>query len=72
MTGPSLLDAAGIDNSPLLMVVIGAVGVLVALGLLRWLRRIKRLIWTAAVLAAAGGAGTGGGWAFLDALKTLR
>lgn len=72
MTDPNLLDAAGIGTSPLLMVVIGAVGVLIALALLRLVRRIKRLIWTAAILAAAGGAGTGGGWAFLDALKTLR
>ena len=72
MTDPNLLDAAGIGASPLLMVVIGAVGVLIALALLRLVRRIKRLIWTAAILAAAGGAVTGVGWAFLDALKTLR
>lgn len=67
-----LLNSAGIENSPLLMVVIGAVGVCVALSLLRLLRRIKRMVWTAAVLAAAGSAGTGGGWAVFDALKNLR
>ena len=71
MTDPNLLDAVGIETSPALMVALGAVGVLVALALLRLLRRIKRMIWAAVVVAAAGGAGTGGGWAFVDALTTL-
>ena len=67
-----LLEGAGIESSPMLMVALGAVGVLGALSLLRLLRRVQRLIWTAAVLAAAGSAGAGGGWAFLDAFKVLQ
>ena len=56
--------------SPVLIVALGAVAVLVALSLPRLLRRIRRMIWTAAVLAAAGSAGAGGGWAVLDGLTT--
>lgn len=50
------------DNATLL-VALGAV--LVALTLLRLLRRVGRMIWTAAVLAAV----SGGGWTVLDGLK---
>lgn len=71
MSLTDLRGLAGIGTSPMLMVVLGGVGVLVALSLLRLLRRIRRMMWTAAVLTAAGSAGAGGGWAFLDALRTL-
>ncbi|WP_241473884.1 hypothetical protein [Mycolicibacterium neoaurum] len=72
MTDPHLLDATAIQTNPILMLALGAAGILAAITLLRFLRRVKRMIWTAALLAAAGGAGTGGSLAFLDAVTTLR
>lgn len=65
----SLFDG---QHSPWAMFALGAVGMLVAMTLLRLVRRIRRLIWTAALLATASGMGAGGGWMFLDALKTWR
>ncbi|MGJ6127375.1 hypothetical protein QN239_32875 [Mycolicibacterium sp. Y3] len=56
-------------GDPIVLVALGAIGMFVALALLRFVRRVRRMIWTAAVLAAASGAGASGGWAVLDALK---
>lgn len=56
-------------SDPMVLVALGAIGMVIALALLRLVRRVRRMIWTAAILAAASGAGASGGWAVLDALK---
>lgn len=48
----------------------GVAGMVIALSLLRFLRRVRRMITTMAVLVACSGLGAGGGWAVLDALHT--
>lgn len=66
-----LLNLVGAQSSPIVMLVIGAVAMLIAMTLLRLLRRIRRMIWTITVLAAASGMGLGGGWAAFDGLTTV-
>lgn len=66
-----LLNLIGAQSSPIVMLVIGAVAMLIAMTLLRLLRRIRRMIWTVTVLAAASGMGLGGGWAAFDGLTTV-
>lgn len=66
-----LLNLVGAQSSPIVMLVIGAVAMLIAMTLLRLLRRIRRMIWTVTVLAAASGMGLGGGWAAFDGLTTV-
>ena len=54
---------------PRVALVLGAVGMFAAMSLLRLLRSVRRMIWTAAVLTTAGGMGAGSGWMVLDALR---
>ena len=63
-------DVATLD--PRVALVLGAVGMLVAVSLLRLLRTVRRMIWTAAVLTTAGSMGAGGGWVVLDAIRLWR
>ncbi|MEX7469100.1 hypothetical protein AB4Z39_05235 [Mycobacterium adipatum] len=65
-----LLNLVGAQSSPTVMLVIGAIAMLIAMTLLRLVRRIRRMIWTVTVLAAASGMGLGGGWAAFDGLTT--
>jgi len=64
----SLLAELG-TLDPRLTLGLGAVGMFVAMSLLRLLRSVRRMIWTAALLTTAGGVGAGSGWAVLDALR---
>lgn len=57
------------QGNPAVMLAIGAAAVFVAMALVRLIRRVRRLIWSASLLLAAGGMGAGGGWTFIDALN---
>lgn len=68
----ALIDWVEAQQNPGVLFAAGAFAMLLGLMVLRFARRVKRLIWSVGLLAVAGGMGAGGGWTALNALTQLR
>jgi hypothetical protein len=68
---PDLLNLIGTHHSPTAMLILGAIGMFIAVALLRLLRRVRRKLWIATVLVAATGTGASSSWATLDGLSAI-